>query len=124
MAEKKISRIRQWLARASAWLVMSRRMFLLGLIIACGVEVLSDWNVTLKDINTLRGNIRRKATSYTSILRKLAIEALQSSNLSEMKTLAEGVLAAGASLVVTCWGRGPKPVAIDTRAVVAYLRRA
>ena len=48
------ARIAGWLSRLFDRLARSSRVFLLSVVIACGVEVLVDWNQTLFEINVLR----------------------------------------------------------------------
>lgn len=54
------SRFAVWRARLSERLAHSSQFFLFGLIVACGIEVLVDWNQTLFEVNVLRDQIRQK----------------------------------------------------------------
>ena len=52
------SRFAEWRNRLADRLAQSSHVFLLGLVIACGVEVLVDWNQTLFEVNVLRDQVR------------------------------------------------------------------
>lgn len=106
---------RQWRARISARVARSRRVFLLGMIIACGVEAVTDWNTALKDINTLRGNVRAKATSYATFLRKPALDALQTSNLGELRSNIDAGFEDDETVYVALFDHDGHPVTVAIR---------
>lgn len=85
------SRFTQWRARMSEWMVRSSRAFLLGIVVACGVEVLIDWNQTLVEINVLRNAIRQKAESYVGILGKAGDDELQARDHVGLERLSHGI---------------------------------
>ena len=70
------SRFAAWRARLSERLAHSSQFFLLGLIVACGVEVLVDWNQTLFEVNVLRDQIRQKGLNYAGILERAIVDPL------------------------------------------------
>lgn len=59
-------------ARVAERLAKSSRVFFLGLLFACGIEVLVDWNAILFEINVLRDGMRQRGQNYVSILAKAA----------------------------------------------------
>ncbi len=79
-------------ARWADRLARSSRVFLAGLIIACGIEVMVDWNQTFFEINVLRDQVREKATSYAGLLERAAVEPMQGHDVAALDTLAAGVL--------------------------------
>ena len=71
----------------------SRRVFLMSLVIACGIEVAVDWNTTLFEINVLRGRISERRISYVHILAGAADEAMQRRDSTLLAHLSEGLFA-------------------------------
>ncbi len=69
----------------------SSRLFLLGVIAACAVEVLLDWNQTLQEINVLRGAIRQKGENYVGILAKASDDELLAADRVGLERLSHGI---------------------------------
>lgn len=86
-----LSRIAQWRARLSARMARSSRIFLLGVVVACGVEVLVDWNSTLRDINVLRSAIQQKGENYVGILGKASDDELGARDKRGLERLSQGI---------------------------------
>ncbi len=70
----------------------SSRVFLLGLVVACGVEVLIDWNQTFNEINQLRDQIRQKGVHYAGLVQRAAIEDVHTRDVTQLKRLSTGIL--------------------------------
>ena len=66
-------------------------MFLIGLIVACGIEVLIDWNATLFEINVLRDRMRERGFNYAGILAKSTIAPLGAGDSATLATLSSGL---------------------------------
>ena len=90
-ADTKQGRFREWRTRVSDRLARSSRVFLLGVIVACGVEVITDWSSTLTEINNLRANVRHKGENYVGILGKPSQAALKSRDTAELARLSDGL---------------------------------
>ncbi len=84
-------RLQRGVARWSELLTRNSQIFLLGVVIACGVEVLSDWSSTFLEISLLRANVQRRATSYVSVLDKPMAAALVAGDWDEIRRLRDGV---------------------------------
>src|SRR5450755_1404254 len=84
-------RFRAWRNRVSDRLARSSRAFLLGVIVACGVEVMTDWGATLNEINALRTNVRHKGENYVGILGKPSQSALRARDTKELERISDGV---------------------------------
>ena len=69
----------------------SGQLFLLGLLVACGIEVIVDWNATLSEINVLRNNLRQRGLSYVAILSRAALYPLQSGDQAALAHLCTGL---------------------------------
>jgi hypothetical protein len=85
------SRVARWRARLAEWMVRSSRAFLLGLVIACGIQVLLDWNATLVEINVLRNAIRQKGENYVGILGKASDDELGARDRAGLDRLSHGI---------------------------------
>jgi hypothetical protein len=72
-------------------MVRSSRVFLLGLVVACGVQVLLDWNATLIEINVLRNGIRQKGENYVGILGKASDDELGARDKPGLDRLSHGI---------------------------------
>jgi hypothetical protein len=83
-ATSRLARLRDRLAR-------SGRVFLLGLVVACGIEVLVDWNSTLFEINVLRGRMRDRGLSYVAILSKASAAPMRAGDGPNLAVLSSGV---------------------------------
>jgi hypothetical protein len=66
-------------------------MFMLGVIVACGIEVLVDWNSTLFEINVLRNGMRDRGFNYVGILGKSSTDALSARDDRALATLTSGL---------------------------------
>lgn len=86
------SRFAVWRARLSERLAHSSQFFLFGLIVACGIEVLVDWNQTLFEVNVLRDQIRQKGLNYAGILERAIVDPLVRRDHKMLDRLASGVL--------------------------------
>jgi hypothetical protein len=82
-----------WATRLKERFARSRRVFLMSLVIACGIEVLVDWNTTLFEINVLRGRVSERGVSYVHILAGAADEAMQRKDPKVLAQLSEGLFA-------------------------------
>jgi len=85
------SRFGAWRARVSDRIARSSRFFLLGVVVACGIEVLVDWNQTLMEINVLRSTIRLKGENYVGILGKAADDELAAKDAAGLERLTHGI---------------------------------
>src|SRR5207245_5159658 len=85
------SRLAQSLDRLAERLGRSGRVFLIGLLVACGIEVLVDWNSTLYEINVLRGSLRQKGEDYVDILRRAAQPAVEAYDWDALDELSRGL---------------------------------
>lgn len=79
------------LAQLTDRLARSSRVFLLGLIVACGVEVLVDWNSTLFEINVLRDGMRQRGLNYVAILARAALLPLRAGDQAALSHLGDGL---------------------------------
>ncbi len=79
------------LARLRERLARSGRVFLFGLVVACGIEVLVDWNSTLFEINVLRGRMRDRGLSYVAILSKASAVPMRAGDAPALSVLSSGV---------------------------------
>lgn len=86
------ARIAGWLSRLFDRLARSSRVFLLSVVIACGVEVLVDWNQTLFEINVLRDQIRQKGLSYAGLVLRAGVEPLRARDQATLGRLGAGIL--------------------------------
>lgn len=91
MPKKTPSKISQWSGRVRDRLARSSRVFLLGLLVACGIEVLVDWNATLFEINVLRDRMRERGYNYVGILAKSAQKPLEARDQAAIATLTSGL---------------------------------
>lgn len=80
-------------AKLADRLARSSRVFMLGVIVACGVEVLVDWNATLFEINVLRDRMRERGFNYVGILVEATDSALAAGDTAALEKLTEGVFA-------------------------------
>ena len=89
--KKRLARLSRWGNKLSDKLARSSRVFLIGLMIACGIEVIVDWNATLYEINVLRDGMRQRGLNYVSILSKAAVEPMLAYDADGMDVLSTGV---------------------------------
>src|SRR5512143_2025096 len=89
--DKKPSRFREWRNRVSDRLARSSRVFLLGVIVACGGEVLTDWSATFTEVNNLRSGVRHKGENYVGILGKPSENAVRARDTAELERLSVGL---------------------------------
>ena len=87
-----MKRLRALLARIADRLDRSAHVFLIGVIVACAVEVAVDWNATLRDINVLRATMRQKGENYLGILRSAAADPLLAYDGDALDLLAQPLL--------------------------------
>jgi hypothetical protein len=87
-----LKRWRALLERLGDRLGKSSRVFVIGLFVACGIEVAVDWNSTLEEINVLRASMRQKAEDYVDILRRAAQPAVEAYDWDALDELSRGLL--------------------------------
>ena len=85
------SRLAVLRARIRARLSHSSHVFLLGLLVACGIEVVVDWNSTLFEINVLRDGMRQRGLNYSRILANAAVDPMLSFDPEALDRLCEGL---------------------------------
>jgi hypothetical protein len=85
------SRLAAFRARVKARLLRSSHVFLLGLLVACGIEVVVDWNSTLFEINVLRDGMRQRGLNYSRILAHSAVDPMLSFDPEALDRLCEGL---------------------------------
>jgi hypothetical protein len=86
-----LSRWNLFVERLSDRLGKSSRVFLIGLLVACGIEVAVDWNSTLYEINVLRGSLKQKGEDYVDILRRAAQPAVEAYDWDALDDLSRGL---------------------------------
>lgn len=91
-AAKKPSRFAAFRARLADRLARSSRIFFLGLVVACGVEVLVDWNQALFEVNVLRDQVRQKGQNYTGLLARVVVEPMQRGHMGTLERLSAAIL--------------------------------
>jgi hypothetical protein len=91
-APKKQSRFAAFRARLADRLARSSRIFFLGLVVACGIEVLVDWNQALWEVNVLRDQIRQKGQNYAGLLSSVVVEPMQRGYMGQLERLSTGIL--------------------------------
>lgn len=89
--KKPPSKFAAWRAEMADRLARSSRVFLLGLMIACGIEVVVDLNQTLTEINVLRSAVRQKGEAYVGILAKASDDELPAKDKPGLERLSAGV---------------------------------
>lgn len=85
------SRLRMLRDRIADRLARSSHVFLLGLLVACGIEVVVDWNSTLFEINVLRDGMRQRGLNYSRILANAAVDPMLSFDAEALDRLVEGL---------------------------------
>lgn len=91
-AAKKPSRFAAFRARLADRLARSSRIFFLGLVVACGVEVLVDWNQALFEVNVLRDQVRQKGQNYAGLLARVVVEPMQRGHMGTLDRLSTAIL--------------------------------
>jgi len=86
-----LSRWNVFVERLSERLGKSSRVFLIGLLVACGIEVAVDWNSTLYEVNVLRGSLKQKGEDYVDILRRAAQPAIEAYDWDALDELSRGL---------------------------------
>ncbi len=86
------SRFAEWRNRLADRLAQSSHVFLLGLVIACGVEVLVDWNQTLFEVNVLRDQVRQKGLNYAGLLERAVVDPLLGGDRVTLDRLTSGLI--------------------------------
>lgn len=86
-----LSRWNALVERLGERLGKSSRVFLIGLLVACGIEVAVDWNSTLNEINVLRGSLKQKGEDYVDILRRAAQPAVEAYDWDALDELSRGL---------------------------------
>ncbi len=90
--DKRRSRFATWRNGVADRLAKSSHVFLIGLVVACGIEVLVDWNQTLTEINVLRDQIRLKGLNYAGLLERAAVEPVLGRDRAALDRLAMGLI--------------------------------
>src|SRR5262245_32273858 len=88
---KRISRFSSFATRLQDRFARSSRVFLIGLLVACGIEVIVDWNQTLREVTVLRDRMRERGTSYVSMLASAVEKPLIEGDNKELVRLADGL---------------------------------
>jgi hypothetical protein len=88
---KKTSRAAFLRPETRARLARSGRVFLLGIVIACGIEVIVDASATLSDIAVLRDRVHERGTSYAAVLTRALVEPLKARDAALCERVAAGV---------------------------------
>ena len=88
---KHVSKLAAFSARRRERLTQSFRVFLLGLVIACGVEVAVDWHATLSEVRALRERMRDRCMSYLAVLDRSLAEAVAERDALAIERLVNGV---------------------------------
>ena len=65
---KKASAFARFSAGSRERLQKSFRVFLLGVVVACGIEVAIDWHSTLGEVRSLRERVRERGENYVAVL--------------------------------------------------------
>ncbi|HXU71466.1 MAG TPA: hypothetical protein VN947_19170 [Polyangia bacterium] len=86
-----LSRWSAFVEQASDRLGKSSRVFLIGLLVACGIEVAVDWNSTLYEVNVLRSSLKQKGEDYVDILRRAAQPAVEAYDWDALDELSRGL---------------------------------
>jgi stage II sporulation SpoE-like protein len=86
-----LSRWNLFVERLGERLGKSSRVFLIGLLVACGIEVAVDWNSTLYEVNVLRSSLRQKGEDYVDILRRAAQPAVEAYDWDALDDLSRGL---------------------------------
>jgi hypothetical protein len=81
----------RWRTRTADRLARSSHVFLLFVVVACGIEVLVDWNATLFQINVLRDDVRQKGQSYVGILTRASTDAMRARDADALGRLSGGL---------------------------------
>lgn len=85
------SRWNLFVERLSERLGKSSRVFLVGLLVACGIEIAVDWSSTLYEINVLRYALKQKGEDYVDILRRAAQPAVEAYDWDALDELSRGL---------------------------------
>ncbi len=81
-----------WRTHLAERLARSSRIFLLGLMVACGIEVVVDWNQTLFEMNVLRDQIHQKGRNYAGLLEKVTVEPMLKGDVVTLDLLSAGII--------------------------------
>lgn len=85
------SRFAAWRTELGERLARSSKVFLAGLLVACGIEVFLDWNSTIFEINVLRNGMRERALSYVGILARAGAEPVHARDPRRLEALCSGL---------------------------------
>jgi len=86
-----LSRWNLFVERFGERLGKSSRVFVIGLFVACGIEVAVDWNSTLYEVNVLRASLKQKGEDYVDILRRAAQPAVEAYDWDALDELSRGL---------------------------------
>ncbi|HEY8080173.1 MAG TPA: hypothetical protein VIF62_38845 [Labilithrix sp.] len=84
-------RVDAFRARWEERFARSSRFFLLALIIACTIEVVTEWNGMIFEIDALRGGLRARAENYASIVAKASLEPVLAYDPDGLDAVSDGL---------------------------------
>ena len=88
---KKVTRLATGSARSRKRFAQSFRVFLLGIVIACGIEVAVDWHSTLGEVRALRERVRARGLNYAAVLVRPLAQPLANGATGEVQRLVDGL---------------------------------
>ncbi|HEY1958303.1 MAG TPA: SpoIIE family protein phosphatase [Polyangiaceae bacterium] len=88
---KRVSKLAHVSAGRRERFARSFQVFLLGVIIACGIEVAVDWHSTLGDIRVLRARVTQRGESYAAVLVHPLGGPVALGDVAEVGRLVDGV---------------------------------
>jgi len=88
---KKVSRFAAFSARNRDRIARSFSVFLIGIIVACGIEVAVDWHSTLTEIRVLHERVRERGRNYVAVLVRPLAPVTASRDLVGIERLVGGV---------------------------------
>ena len=88
---KKMSRFAAFSARRRERFARSVHVFLVGVIIACGIEVAVDWHATLGEVRALRMRVKERGQNYAAVLVRPLAPAVARRDVPEIARLTSGV---------------------------------
>ena len=88
---KKVTRFAAFSARRRERLARSVHVFLVGVIIACGIEVAVDWHATLGEVRALRTRVKERGQNYAAVLVRPLAPAVARRDVPEIARLTSGV---------------------------------
>ncbi len=86
--KKRIGAVR---ARWEERFARNSRYFMLALIIACAIEVVTEWNGMIFEIDALRGELRARAENYAGIVAKASLEPVLAYDPDGLDAVSDGL---------------------------------